>query len=749
VIAAHGGGPDWGNGPLGRGKLFQVRHAEAYMPQPVLAWAQGPDEVCVAFDLEPNKSEHFTLPSKPTIEFGRYVAAGDRFESLRPGYQVVHDQLMTPRFDLPVFGVRLVGGNVLSLATAVHPEAATYVVTLDGLGRPPRFPGGDELPQVAETDITYDLCGVEAVWRQREWTRSWSGWLPHFDLQVARELTRKSDMHDELWTLLRLGPRQHLGPGPGDLTLRTKLDLWQMLRPAVQPGARIDHQWPEERVTLVFRAASPLEVRTPQGTAAVKEDTGGKRTAEVMVQPREGEPVPVEVTLRLGEAPADLDVTFHTAEDARPRALPLRRLILPWAALRRESAAARVIPEIEGGNWSRGRAVYFGETAACSRCHDPPPGGGPRIGPDLSNLPHRDYASVLRDITEPSLAIHPDHVAQAVQLADGRTLTGAVRADGDRVHIADAQGQVTTVDRDEIQSLFPSATSIMPDGLLQKIGPEKLRDLMTFLLLEPPRMPDYGPAPPPPPRSRKEVEAVLAGTPEPPPATRPIHVALVAGRKDHGPGEHDYPAWQKAWTRLLSMAEDVKVTAPMDWPSPEELRSAAVLVFYQQGSWTPERARDIDAFLGRGGGIVHLHYAVDGGQDPSGFARRIGLAWQGGRSKFRHGPLDLVFTGGDRQPIARNFERVHFEDESYWDLVGAPGDIALMATGVEDGEPKPLLWTLEPGGGRVFVSILGHYSWTFDDPLFRTLILRAIAWAAREPVDRFNHLVTPGARVGE
>jgi len=442
-------------------------------------------------------------------------------------------------------------------------------------------------------------------------------------------------------------------------------------------------------------------------------------------------------------------VTFHTQEDARPRALPLRRLLLPWAALRREpAAAARVIPEIEGGNWSRGRAVYFGEDAACFKCHEER-AGGQRIGPDLSNLPHRDYASVLRDITQPSFAIHPDHIAQVVLLADGRALTGAVRADGDRVHVADAQGQVTTVSRGEIQSQTSSSTSIMPDGLLQKIGPDKLRDLMTFLLLERPRMPDYGPEPPPPPRSRKEVEAVLAGAPEATSPRRPVHVVLVAGRKDHGPGEHDYPAWQKAWVKLLSMADGVKVTSAMDWPSPEDLRSASVLVFFQQGSWTPERARDIDGLLGRGGGLLYLHYAVDGGGDPSGFARRIGLAWQGGRSKFRHGPVDLVFPDGARHPIARNFDRVRFVDESYWDLVGAPGEVAVMATCVEDGEPRPLLWTLEPAGGRVFVSILGHYAWTFDDPLFRALLLRGIAWAAREPVDRFNDLVLPGARVAE
>ena len=73
----------------------------------------------------------------------------------------------------------------------------------------------------------------------------------------------------------------------------------------------------------------------------------------------------------------------------------------------------------------------------------------------------------------------------------------------------------------------------------------------------------------------------------------------------------------------------------------------------------------------------------------------------------------------------------------------------MLATAVEEGQPQPLFWTLEHGRGRVFVSIPGHYSWTFDDPLFRVLLLRGIAWTAHEPVDRFNDLVWPGADVAK
>jgi type 1 glutamine amidotransferase len=52
------------------------------------------------------------------------------------------------------------------------------------------------------------------------------------------------------------------------------------------------------------------------------------------------------------------------------------------------------------------------------------------------------------------------------------------------------------------------------------------------------------------------------------------------------------------------------------------------------------------------------------------------------------------------------------------------------------------MWTYQRGPGRVFCSIPGHYSWTFDDPLFRLLIHRGIAWSAGEPARRLDGLAT-------
>jgi type 1 glutamine amidotransferase len=252
--------------------------------------------------------------------------------------------------------------------------------------------------------------------------------------------------------------------------------------------------------------------------------------------------------------------------------------------------------------------------------------------------------------------------------------------------------------------------------------------------------------PRPAPRPKAEVDAVLAGAPNPPEKTRPIKVVLAAGKKDHGKGEHDYPAWQKAWTPLLQQATDVEVTTAWEWPSKEQFAAADVVVFYQHGDWTAERAADVDALLARGGGIVYIHWAVDGQKDAAGFAKRMGMAAPGGNIKYRHGPLDLHFNTAAKHPMARNLDRVKLLDESYWKLVGELKPECVLATQEEDGQPQPLFWTVDhPDNGRAFVSIPGHYSWTFDDPMYRVILLRGIAWAAHEPVDRFNELVWIGA----
>jgi putative heme-binding domain-containing protein len=740
VVAAHSGPPDWGTGPNGKGKLYKISYLDKEAPQPVLTWAAAPDEIRIAFDRPLDPAQLKNLAKQATITQGKYVCAGDRFESLRPGYQVVQDQLAVPRYDISVLSTTITADRrTLVLATPPRTAAMSYAVTLPMVGHKEKLANAsDALPQHPAIDLVCDVSGVDAAWRGQ--SEQWTGWLPHLDLEVSRIFAKPSTDHERLWSFLKTS---------GKLTLRSQLDLWQMLRPAVQPGSQLDHSLPAEDVTLVFTASMPMTVKAPGASVTAARQGDHAFTARLSHRSEERW-IPVEITMDTGAADSKLQIVWHTAEDSRARPLPLRRMLLPWATPKLEkisSVAERQIPELTGGHWLRGKRLFFGDQVACHKCHRVRGEGG-KIGADLSNLIHRDYASVLRDILFPNATINPDHIAYQVELKNGDSVTGVLQNESrEQLVLGDVSGKAVSLAKNHVVSIKPSALSLMPEGLAQGLSPQQLKDLMTFLLTSP-----LEPAPleikgEPPPRSRMEIESILKTAAALPNPLKPLHIILAAGPKDHGPGEHDYPLWQKRWEKLLSLGDNVTLSTASGWPSPEQFKNADVIVFYSNNpGWSAERASDLDALLKRGGGLAYLHYAVDGHKHVEELSQRIGLAWRGGASRFRHGPLDLHFQSS--HPLAQGFDRLHLIDESYWQLVGDENKIELLASGIEDGKPQPLLWTRQQGNGRVFVSILGHYTWTFDDPLFRLLVLRGIAWSANQPMDRFAELAAIGARIG-
>ncbi|MBL9186838.1 MAG: ThuA domain-containing protein [Opitutaceae bacterium] len=252
----------------------------------------------------------------------------------------------------------------------------------------------------------------------------------------------------------------------------------------------------------------------------------------------------------------------------------------------------------------------------------------------------------------------------------------------------------------------------------------------------------------PPARTRAEVAAVLRHAEAAPANPRALRILLVAGPKDHGAGQHDYPAWQKAWAPLLAKSPGVTTDTAFPFPSEEQLAAADLAVFYLRGKWDAGQLAALEKFQNRGGGVVTLHWAIGVTGDPQGFAARVGLAYPS--AKYRHGIVDLKIAPG--HAITRGFPAtLRFTDEPYWPFVGDATRVQVLATSDEksgpDGavRPVPVFWTHEPaGGGRAFVCVFGHYMWTFDDPLFRLLLLRGMAWAAGQPVTRLDALATEG-----
>jgi len=289
----------------------------------------------------------------------------------------------------------------------------------------------------------------------------------------------------------------------------------------------------------------------------------------------------------------------------------------------------------------------------------------------------------------------------------------------------------------------------------------------------------------PKPRSRSEIEAVLAKAPKPPARRklRELNVVLVAFKKDHGPNEHDYPLWQKRWAvllggkkagqekqvnlygpapkakqkRTLAGAVKVQVSTAYGWPSKEQFKKADLIAAFCYVQWDEQKLEDLEELLSRGGGFVILHPAViiPKGKDISGqVAKLIGLAWEYDYTRWRHGPIELKIAAPDH-PICLGLPKtIHFLDEAYWPLKGDLSKVTVLATSNEtiskdsqQTKPEPMFYAYKYGKGRVFSCILGHYTWTFDDPYFRILLLRGMAWAAGESPYRFDRLLLRGVQL--
>ncbi len=478
LVVCHSGSPDWGTGPQGKGKIYKISYTNKNAPQPVLAYAASPTETRIVFDRPLDFANLRNLASQTRFAMGEYVSAGDQFESFNPGYKAVKDQRVVARHDLQTFSAGVSADHrSLILRTTSRTAAVNYAVTLPEGGERMRVHDSarHELPQHAVVDLLTDLSGVEASWQATDRSTNWIGWLPHLDLAVARAFTTPSAEHQHLFGLLKT---------PGSLALRAQIDLGLMLRTAVQPGSALDFEYPPEIVTVTFKSHNRFELKTE---ASAKVERVSESEMRATFESKENRWCPLEITLATDANEPQIDVTWHTAEDLRPRALPLRRVLLPWAtpkAATPPSASQRQIPEIAGGNWERGKEIFFGEKVGCSKCHLQGGAGG-KLGPDLSNLIHRDYDSVLRDITQPSAAINPDHVAFNIALKDGDAASGVVVEDTPQNLVL---GQVTganlVIPKSKIASMTASSLSFMPEGLLQTLTPEQQRDLMTFLLTE-------------------------------------------------------------------------------------------------------------------------------------------------------------------------------------------------------------------------------------------------------------------------
>ncbi len=121
----------------------------------------------------------------------------------------------------------------------------------------------------------------------------------------------------------------------------------------------------------------------------------------------------------------------------------------------------------------------FKET--CAKCHTLFNHGG-FIGPDLTAYQRDDAANLLLHIVNPSAEIREGFETHLVVTADGRALTGfLVDQDNRVVVLRGADGQDLSVPRAQIEEMRVIPQSLMPEGLLDRMSDQDVRDLFAYL----------------------------------------------------------------------------------------------------------------------------------------------------------------------------------------------------------------------------------------------------------------------------
>ncbi len=141
-----------------------------------------------------------------------------------------------------------------------------------------------------------------------------------------------------------------------------------------------------------------------------------------------------------------------------------------------------LVPEVQGGDPSRGQVVFNSPKAACSTCHAIGYMGG-RIGPDLTRIGQvRSERDLLEAIVFPSATFARGYEPVVIRTRSGETRGGVLRSDlPDEVVLASADGNDTRIPRPDILELQAGTVSLMPQGLDEQLTRQELADLMAFL----------------------------------------------------------------------------------------------------------------------------------------------------------------------------------------------------------------------------------------------------------------------------
>ena len=119
---------------------------------------------------------------------------------------------------------------------------------------------------------------------------------------------------------------------------------------------------------------------------------------------------------------------------------------------------------------------------ACAVCHTFNKEGG-KIGPDLTGYERDNLDFILPAIVDPSLAIREEYIGFNITTKDEQSLTGLVtELTKTSVTLLDIGGNKSVLSRTNIKDMNASHISLMPEGLLDAMTEQQVRDLFAYFI---------------------------------------------------------------------------------------------------------------------------------------------------------------------------------------------------------------------------------------------------------------------------
>jgi len=121
--------------------------------------------------------------------------------------------------------------------------------------------------------------------------------------------------------------------------------------------------------------------------------------------------------------------------------------------------------------------VYTKNCAACHKLF----GEGGNIGPELTGSQRANLDYVLENMLDPSAVVPREYQVSIITTENGRTLTGIIKEETERALTVQTQNEVVIIPKNEIESRRQSNLSMMPEGMMERMTNEEVRDLVGYL----------------------------------------------------------------------------------------------------------------------------------------------------------------------------------------------------------------------------------------------------------------------------